>query len=88
MQCPSPGQDCPQAHAAAEEAVKRVFAILGVNIDEPKEVEEFRENLRFSATLRKTVEEGMKKGILTIVGLITVWIAATLWANIISQRGG
>jgi hypothetical protein len=32
---------------AADRAVKKVFAILGVNIDEPKEVEDFREDLRF-----------------------------------------
>ena len=32
---------------AADRAVKKVFAILGVDVDKPESVEEFREDLRF-----------------------------------------
>lgn len=44
---------CPQVQQAAEDAVRKVFAILGVDVDVPKEVEEFRENLRFGASMRR-----------------------------------
>jgi hypothetical protein len=33
--------------------VKKVFAILGVDIDRPESVEEFREDLRFGKRMRK-----------------------------------
>ena len=42
-----PPEHCPHAAEAADTAVKKVFAILGVDVDVPKEVEQFRENLRF-----------------------------------------
>ena len=42
---------CLQAEAvsarAADRAVKRVFSILGVDIDRPESIEEFRADLRF-----------------------------------------
>ena len=42
--------DClsnPQCQNIADKSVKKVFAILGVDIDDPQQVEEFREDLRF-----------------------------------------
>lgn len=76
--------DCPHAAASAELAVKRVFAILGVDIDIPKDVEEFRENLRFGATMRKAVDKGM----FAVAGTIAVAMMAALWAGIVSQIKG
>ncbi len=35
-------EECPQAEQAADHAVRKVFAILGVDIDKPESVEEFR----------------------------------------------
>ena len=43
---------------AAEHAVKKVFAILGVDIDHPESVEEFREDLRFGKRMRKIADHG------------------------------
>jgi len=68
---------------SAELAVKRVFAILGVDIDKPKEVEEFRENLRFGATLRRAAD----KGFLAMVIIIAGAIVAMAWAGILSEFG-
>ena len=76
--------DCPHASASAEMAVKKVFAILGVDIDVPKEVEEFRENLRFGATMRRAVD----KGILTVIGALVTAMLAALWAGIVSKIAG
>lgn len=69
---------------AAESAVKKVFAILGVNIDNPESVEEFREDLRFGRRLRKIANHG----VLTLVGVATVALAAATWAGIVSKVKG
>lgn len=43
---------CPEAERAADYAVKKTFAIMGINIDEPKEVRAFQEDLNFNRTLK------------------------------------
>lgn len=73
--------DCPHARESAELAVKKVFAILGVDIDVPKEVEEFRENLRFGAAMRKAADKGM----LAVVGAVAIGFAAALWSGIVGS---
>ena len=82
-ECSMPA-DCPHAEAAAESAVKKVFAILGVDVDTPKEVEEFRANLRFGAGLRRAAD----KGALAIIGAVAVAFLAALWGGIIGKLGG
>jgi hypothetical protein len=82
--CPANLSECPHAQESAELAVKKVFAILGVDIDVPKDVEEFRENLRFGATMRRASDRGM----LAIVGAVAVALMAALWAGIVSKVGG
>lgn len=44
---------------SADRAVKKVFAILGVDINKPESVEEFREDLRFGKKLRKLADHGV-----------------------------
>lgn len=79
--CSLPPEYCPHVKEAADEAVKKVFAILGVDVDVPKEVEQFRENLRFGASMRRAADKGM----LAIVGAIAVAGLAALWAGIVSS---
>lgn len=81
--CNMPSDNCPHVREAADAAVKKVFAILGVDIEVPKEVEEFRENLRFGATLRRAAD----KGLLTVIGVLATAMLAALWAGIISKLG-
>jgi peroxiredoxin len=62
---PPPGRReddlCTEAEKAADESAKRavklVFAILGVDIDTPAQVQKFQEDLRFNASLRKAAEK-------------------------------
>lgn len=78
--------DCstnPQCQEIADKAVKRVFAILGVDVDDPKEVEEFREDLRFGKRLRKYSDYGT----MAVVAAVCVAVAAALWAGIITKLG-
>lgn len=72
-----------QITEAANAAVKQVFAIMGVNVDEPKEVEEFRANLRFGASMRRAAD----RGLFVAVGVITTAMLAALWAGITSKFG-
>ena len=79
--CSLPPEYCPHIKEAADEAVKKVFAILGVDVDVPKEVEQFRENLRFGANMRRAADKGM----LAIIGAIAVGAMAALWAGIVGS---
>ena len=74
----------PNCQEAADRAVKKVFAILGVDIDRPESVEEFREDLRFGKKMRKAADHGF----LAVVGLIVVALGAALWAGIVAKIGG
>ena len=66
---------------AAEHAVKKVFAILGVDIDRPESVEEFREDLRFGKRMRKIADHGT----LAFFGVVAAAFAAAVWAGIVSN---
>lgn len=76
--------ECPantKCQEIANESVKRVFAILGVDIDDPQQVEEFREDLRFGRRLRKYSDYGT----MAVVAAVFVAIAAAVWAGIVSK---
>lgn len=70
--------DCPHAEESAKKAVKMVFAILGVDVDSPKEVEEFRENLRFGASMRRAAD----KGWMAIAGAAAIGVASAVWVGV------
>ena len=59
-----PTNPCPQALAAAEHAVRQVFAIVGVDVNDPEKVEQFREELRFGRAVKKSAE----RGFLAVIG--------------------
>lgn len=66
---------------AAESAVRKVFAILGVNIDLPESVEDFRADLRFGKKMRKFADHGL----LAFFGVVAAAFAAAVWAGIVSN---
>lgn len=67
---------------AARRAVKKVFAILGVDIDDPKEVEEFRKDLRFAADMRQYTKKGFMVFFTAIIGLA----ATAAWVFIFKRN--
>lgn len=75
---------CPLAEDAADAAVRKVFAILGVDIDKPESVVQFQDDLRFGGKLRRAADHGM----LALVGLIVVALGAAVWAGVVSKVGG
>ena len=80
------GEPCgnPTCQEAADRAVKKVFAILGVDVDKPESVEEFREDLRFGKKLRKASDYG----VLVLFGAVFAALAAAVWAGIVSKING
>ena len=79
------GEVCPQSKEAADQAVRKVFAILGVDIDKPESVEEFREDLRFGKKLRKASDHGT----LVMTAAFVSGMAYAIWSGIqAAVRGG
>lgn len=78
-----PAHHCLDASEVADKAVKKVFAILGINIDNPEAVEEFRMDLRFGKSMRKA----MGHGVFALVGVIAVGFATVIWLGIKAQVG-
>lgn len=77
--CDAPGgYSCKLADESAEKAVEKVFAILGVDIHEPKQVSDFQDSLRFGDRLRKYGE----RGALVLISAVAVSLAAALWIGI------
>lgn len=73
---------CTFADAAAEQAVKKTFAILGVNVDAPEQVREFQESLWFGQKMRKIADQGQVAlwvaFVLAIAGVIWLGIEAKI----------
>ena len=74
---------CPHAETAADSAVRKVFAIFGVDVDIPKDVETFREDVRFGGKVRRSAD---RVGIV-IVGAAALGIVYALWEGIRAKVG-
>lgn len=72
------------AEQAADKAVHKTFAILGVDLDDPEALENFREDLRFGKRMRKAADNGL----MTAVSVLTGSILIALWIGIIAQVRG
>ena len=66
------------AAAAAKRAVKDTFAILGVDVDSPKDVEEFRKDLRFGGMMRKAADNG----VMTLIALLITAAVVAMFAGV------
>lgn len=65
---------CREPETAAENAVRKVFSIVGIDIDKPDSVERFREDLRFSAHLRKRYDRAGMLIWTLIIGSTSAWV--------------
>ena len=66
-------------------AVRKVFAILGVDVDKPESVAEFQEDLRFGKKLRRIADHSL----FALFGLVAVGVGAALWAGVVGKiKGG
>ena len=67
---------------AVDRSTRKVFTILGVDLDDPESVEEFRQDLRFSRRVRQVCEKGTAAivvAMLSAIGYAIVEIVQTSW---------
>lgn len=76
-------QDHELIEQAVDLAIKKTFAILGVDIEKPESVEEFREDLRFGRKMRKMSDHG---NFVLVAGVIGGLLYA-LWYGIRAALG-
>lgn len=67
------------AAKAADAAVRKVFAICGVDIDNPKEVSEFQASLRFTQSMHKAASTGGLAILGTLGTTLFMWIKSRLF---------
>lgn len=79
---------CPNAQAAADHAVEKVFAILGVDINDPQQVKEFQESLRFGERMRKIVDKSVTAFILAFVAMGVGAFAYGVKARLLGEHFG
>lgn len=77
-QCPSENE---VIEVAVDKAVKKTFAILGVDVDRPESVEEFREDLRFGKAMRKYASHGF----IAFVAVVFAGLAGSIWYGLIEK---
>lgn len=68
-----------QIDAAVDRAVKKTFEILGVDVNDPESVEQFREDLRFGRRMRRAADKGWA----ALVGIIFVGGGMLLWQGLL-----
>jgi len=68
---------------AVERAVKKTFAILGVDINDPESVEEFRQDLRFGKRMRKMSDHGQ----LALVATFFIGLGWAVYEGIKAKLG-
>ena len=79
--------DCgtrPECSEIADKAVRKTFAILGVDIDNPESIEEFRQDLRFGKRLRTIADHGT----LAFFAAVAVAIVGAIWIGISQSLKG
>lgn len=79
---------CDLADDAAEKAVRKVFAILGVDVDQPESVESFRKDLRAAQSIRKASDHAYLAGLAVIIGAALTALWHGIKALLTAKGGG
>jgi len=66
----SPHQRCQYAEDAADRAVEKTFARLGVDVNNPSELRKFQDSLRFGEKLLNMADKGIIAAVVTGVGML------------------
>ena len=72
------------ANDAADKAVRKTFAIMGVNVDDPRQLEDFRRDVRFAGDLRSYAGRSM----LTLTSVCIGGLLIALWTGVKVKLGG
>jgi hypothetical protein len=79
---------CTWADEAADRAVQKTFAILGVDVNAPESVEKFRQDLRFGGDMRSLAEKGKIASVMVFVTFIISAIGYGIIEMIKVKMGG
>lgn len=71
----------------AKAAIKEVFSLLGVDVNDIEQVEEFRKDLRFGGTMRRRADKGVMLLIGAIVTLLVGVVGTGLWETLKHHLG-
>lgn len=71
-------------NAVVHKALRDTFMLIGVDINDPATVDEFRADLRFGRQIRKLVGHGM----LAAVSVAAAAIAVSAWTGIVAAIRG
>ena len=74
---------CPQVEEAVDEAVRKTFALFGVDVDDVESVNSFRDDLRFGRKLRRAADHGF----FAVVGIVATGAVIALWTGILTIAG-
>lgn len=72
------------AEHAARAAVKKTFSLLGVNVEDPAQVEEFRRDLRWAGDWRRA----QGKGVTAIIVSLFMFMGGAFWLGLRTKIGG
>lgn len=66
------------ADVIAKQVARTIFGLIGVDVDKPESLEEFRANIRFSAVVHQAAKAGVLAVITTVAGLVIsgLWFGA------------
>lgn len=71
-------------NAAAQKAVRDVFFVLGVDVNDPESVREFQSDMQFARQMRKILGHG----VFAAIGALAVAAGAFVWSAILRAIGG
>lgn len=77
-------EKCKYSEEAADRAVKKVFAIFGVDVDDPKQVADFQQDIIFGRKARAMAD----RGLFVVIGAIALGITYAAYRGIISAMRG
>lgn len=70
------------AREAAKAAVKETFLVLGVDMNDPKDVIALHKRLAFLQSFEATVSAAARHSVLALSALVVLGIAALIWQRI------
>lgn len=76
------------ADQGADKAVRQVFATLGVDVDNPQQIEALREDIRLARRLRTAFDRSIAWGLMTAVGIVALLVMAAVhnrWIDVIEK---
>lgn len=79
------------ADEGAEKAVDRMFAMLGVDVNDPQQVEALREDIRLARRLRSAFDRSLAWGLTALVMMLGSFVVIAVharWGKLVGRATG